>query len=370
MLDRQPRRPSRRRCHKRSRRFPLRSITSTAMFTYFFITSTIVVPLLTNFGFTTPVARGAPVSQGLSPPPVDSGIYPDPELCHGNCSWIHDPAIVYEDGTYWRFATSGNIGIATAPFLQGPWTYRGALLPHGTSIHLREDQDIWAPTITKRDNTYYCHYSVSYIGSQHSEIGLATSSSLTPGTWTDHGSIGLPQNSRYNLIDPYVFQDSKDAPIYFSFGSYWSGIQQIEMTSTDQLRAWTGAENDIKNIISNTTTNFAVQEGAIMHKHEQYYYLFFSVGQCCRRAFELMPLGDEYHVVVCRADSITGPFNDAHGKDCLTENGGTTVLASHGDVYAPGGQGVMVDPKSERSVMYYHYGELVSCLEWMGVELC
>jgi arabinan endo-1,5-alpha-L-arabinosidase len=26
-------------------------------------------------------------------------------------------------------------------------------------------------------------------------------------------------------------------------------------------------------------------------------------------------------------------------------------------VYAPGGQGIMVDPKSEREVVYYHYGK-------------
>jgi arabinan endo-1,5-alpha-L-arabinosidase len=61
--------------------------------------------------------------------------------------------------------------------------------------------------------------------------------------------------------------------------------------------------------------------------------------------------------VVCRANAITGPYRDAAGKDCLTENGGTIVLASHGDVYAPGGQGIMVDPKSEREVVYYHYGK-------------
>ena len=160
------------------------------------------------------------------------------------------------------------------------------------------------------------------------------------------------------MIDPYVFQENDDSPIYFTFGSYWSGIQQIEMNDDAQLRAWTGGEADIKNIISNSTANFAVQEGAIMHKHEEHYYVFFSVGQCCRRAHELTPPGDEYHVAVCRANSITGPYYDVDGNDCLTENGGTTILASHRDIYAPGGQGVMVDPQSERTVVYYHYGEL------------
>jgi arabinan endo-1,5-alpha-L-arabinosidase len=154
-----------------------------------------------------------------------------------------------------------------------------------------------------------------------------------------------------------VFQEDFDTTMYFTFGSYWTGIQQLEMKTSEQLLSWIGGEEDIKNIISNTTENFAVQEGAVMHKYDGLYYIFFSVGQCCRTARELTPPGDEYHIVVCRADEITGPYHDAEGLNCLTDNGGTTILASHGDIYAPGGQGIMVDPKTEKTVMYYHYGE-------------
>jgi arabinan endo-1,5-alpha-L-arabinosidase len=224
-----------------------------------------------------------------------------------------------------------------------------------------------APSVIKRDDLFYCHYSVSFINSQHSEIGVATSPSLEPGTWTDHGALGLPQNSRYNLIDPHIFQPHPDGPSYFTFGSYWTGIQQLELASHDQLLSWSGSADDIRNIISNTTADFAVQEGATMFQRAGLYYVFFSVGQCCRVQGALAPPGDEYHVVVCRADKITGPYYDAEGRDCLTENGGTTVLASHGDVYAPGGQGVMLDPKSERTVMYYHYGEWVIAFDTDGL---
>jgi arabinan endo-1,5-alpha-L-arabinosidase len=44
---------------------------------------------------------------------------------------------------------------------------------------------------------------------------------------------------------------------------------------------------------------------------------------------------------------------DAAGASCLT-GGGTIVLASHDNVYAPGGQGVYNDPV-EGWVLYYHY---------------
>ncbi|KAJ4364526.1 hypothetical protein N0V83_009121 [Neocucurbitaria cava] len=263
--------------------------------------------------------------------------------------------IIYEDGVYWRFTTSGNVSIATAPSLSGPWQYRGALLPQGTKIFLRDDQDIWAPSISKRDNLYYCHYSVSYIYSQHSEIGVATSTSLEPGKWTDHGAIGFPQSLRYNLIDPYVFQEDPKSPTYFTFGSFWTGIQQVEMNDNQQLIAWVGQENDIQTIVGNTTVHPAVVEGATMHKFDNFYYILFSVGQCCREENDLVPPGDEYHIAVCRSNSSTGPYIDRDGKDCRAENGGTTILASHGDIYAPGGQGVITDPETGKMMLYYHY---------------
>lgn len=105
------------------------------------ITSATFLPLVFHLAPSVPVVRARP--QAAVVPPSVLGIYPDPEPCHGNCSWVHDPSIVYDDHKYWRFTTSGNIAISTSRFLQGPWTYQGALLHNGTSIHLRDDQDIW-----------------------------------------------------------------------------------------------------------------------------------------------------------------------------------------------------------------------------------
>jgi arabinan endo-1,5-alpha-L-arabinosidase len=119
---------------------------STAMFTSLLITSATFLPIITHFGLlghAAPVAQAAPMPQGYSPPPLSPGEYPDPRPCHGNCSWIHDPSIIFENGVYWRFTTSDNIAVATAPILEGPWTYKGAVLQNGTSIHIRDDQDIW-----------------------------------------------------------------------------------------------------------------------------------------------------------------------------------------------------------------------------------
>jgi arabinan endo-1,5-alpha-L-arabinosidase len=72
------------------------------------------------------------------------------------------------------------------------------------------------------------------------------------------------------------------------------------------------------------------------------HYLFFSSGACCKNS-SVVPLGDEYKVMVCRCLNPTGPFSDRDGKSCLTENGGTMILGGHDDVYAPGGQGLIYD---------------------------
>jgi arabinan endo-1,5-alpha-L-arabinosidase len=211
--------------------------------------------------------------------------------------------------------------------------------------------------VTKFGNTYYCYYSVSTIGSQESDIGVATSNSLQPGTWRDRGSIGIPRSDRYNKIDPYVYQEDESSPTYFMFGSYWTGIQQIEMSSRRSLLNWTRPDEDIKNVIRNQTTDAAVVEGAAQWKQDDWYYIFYSVGACCNIPPNLVSPGNEYHIAVCRADSITGPYYDKDGKNCLTENGGTTILASHGDIYAPGGQEVVAHPDNDKTVMYYHYGK-------------
>ncbi|KAF1976680.1 Arabinanase/levansucrase/invertase [Bimuria novae-zelandiae CBS 107.79] len=292
-------------------------------------------------------------------------LYLDPEPCLGNCSWIHDPSIYVQNGTYYRFSTSGNIAIVTAESLNGPWTYRGSLLEERTRIKVDEArQDIWAPNVFKIGDTFYCHYSVSYLGSQVSQIGFATSKTLDPGTWTDHGSPDIPHSPKYNLIDPGVFQDTPGSPGYLTFGSYWSGIFSLQFPSSalvhrsDTLHSspdivtnqahnktttasipLTYSTGSLRNLIRNTSVDPDVVEGAFMYKHAGQYYLFFSAGACCATPPLLAPPGREYRILVCRSARSDGRFVDV----------------SHGDVYAPGGQGVLFDEQTQRTVLYYHY---------------
>jgi arabinan endo-1,5-alpha-L-arabinosidase len=39
----------------------------------------------------------------------------------------------------------------------------------------------------------------------------------------------------------------------------------------------------------------------------------------------------------------------------MRETGGTLVLGSHGNIYAPGGQVIFTDKKTKKDVFVYHY---------------
>ncbi|RAR13389.1 glycoside hydrolase family 43 protein [Stemphylium lycopersici] len=160
---------------------------------------------------------------------------------------------------------------------------------------------------------------------QNSSIGVATSLSLEPGSWQDHGSIGLPLSNRYNLIDPFVYQETPESPIYFTFGSYWEDIFQVELLPDDDMKNfgnWAAGHERITNIVRNYTEGVTIVEGAIMHKHDSLYYIFYSVGNCCHTLTGgLGPEDQVYHVVVCRSGAPNGPFYDRDGKSCLDENG-------------------------------------------------
>jgi hypothetical protein len=69
---------------------------------------------------------------------------------------------------------------------------------------------------------YYLYYAVSTFGSQDSAIGLATSSTLEPGSWTDHGATGVASSSSkpYNAIDPNLIPVGSN--YYLNLGSFWT----------------------------------------------------------------------------------------------------------------------------------------------------
>ncbi|KAI1811971.1 glycoside hydrolase family 43 protein [Poronia punctata] len=275
--------------------------------------------------------------------------YANPESCSGTCTNSHDPAIIRRsDGTYFRFSTNGKVAVHTAPDITGPWTYQGAAIPSGSSIDLPGNGDLWAPDVSLVGDTYYLYYSVSEFGSQNSAIGVATSTTLDVGSWTDHGATGVRSSSGkpYNAIDGNLI--NADGRYYLTWGSFWGDIYQAEMSS-NPLKLASGVSSYQLAYDPATTA----LEGSYIFKYGNYYYLFYSKGKCCGYDADRPPAGEEYKILVCRSSSATGGFADKNGVAC-TNGGGTVVLESHDNVYGPGGQGVYDDP-THGPILYYHY---------------
>jgi len=278
--------------------------------------------------------------------------FANPGPCTGDC-WTHDPGLYQRksDGRYFRFATGGGIHISSAPAIVGPWEDNGFALPNGSKINHAGNDNLWAPDVHYQENTkkYYMYYSVSVLGKKDSVIGVASSDTMEVGSWTDHGSIGLntSNNPPYNTIDAnWIRIDGAPA---LNFGSYWQGIFQVPLKNPFQL-----AEIAPHQIAWNASLNHRI-EAAFEFKHGNYYYLTFSSGLGGNYDVNLPAQGEEYSIHVCRSEGGRNNFVDKSGRSCR-ESGGTTLLASHGNVYAPGGQGIVED-KNLGQVLYYHYAD-------------
>ncbi|RPA97621.1 endo-1,5-alpha-L-arabinosidase [Choiromyces venosus 120613-1] len=241
--------------------------------------------------------------------PFSPDQWPNPPKVFGDGSdWggihIHDPSLVKKDKYYYSFGTHLRVTICRAPTLNGPWERLGSVLPDQSKIEFEGRNDTWAPDVVKIGNTYHCYYPVSTFGSQDSGIGLATSESLLPGTWTDHGLV---------------------ARSYSSGGtSPWNIVDAID-----------------PNVIYD-------------RKSEKWLlpYMFFSHGFCCGSNASMPAAGEEYKIKIGRSESAQGPFVDRAGVDLLV-GGGDVVFGSHGWVYGPGGQGVLGG--GDRDVLYHHH---------------
>ncbi|NUR26415.1 MAG: arabinan endo-1,5-alpha-L-arabinosidase [Catenulispora sp.] len=269
--------------------------------------------------------------------------YPDPETVSG-ATFAHDPSMVKTaGGRYYLYYTGGGIQITTSTD-RVHWSSAGQALPGGATWAKAYGgwNNLWAPDVSFHNGVYWLYYAVSSFGSNHSAIGVATSTTGAPGSWTDRGQVYASQSGGdYNAIDPGLTVDASGR-WWLSFGSFWTGIKMI------QIDPATG-----KQLASNTTRYSLAKrpspdalEAAYIYQHGGYYYLFTSFDYCCRST------NSTYRIMVSRATSPTGPYVDANGTPA-TSGGGTQILATHGRVIGPGGQTVMHD--SDGDVLVYHY---------------
>lgn len=285
-----------------------------------------------------------------NPPPTLATV---PESRHG--VYFHDPStIVTCEGEHWCFSTGLGILSHHSPtlsnWMSGPRVFEEP--PEWTKTAVPGNRGtFWAPDIIHRGGTYFLYYAVSTWGSRVSAIGLATNPTLNPlderNHWTDQGPvIRSSREDDFNAIDPSVFADD-DGTLWLAFGSYWSGIQLIE------LDPQTGKRKDgtpLRALARRARGGDTSIEAACLTRHGDWYYLFTDWGQCCRGT------NSTYEIRLGRSRSVGGPYLDRDGHKLLG-GGGSRFLGSSGRYIGPGHAGIFSESGQDWFSFHYYDAE-------------
>lgn len=291
-------------------------------------------------------------------------------------TFVHDPTMAEEKGTYYTFSTgdpagtigNGNIQIRTSRNLRD-WTYAGTVFaakPAWITDALGAIPNLWAPDISYFGGLWHLYYAGSSFGSNNSVIGLATTPTLDPSSpryhWTDDGLVFRSVSSDdYNAIDPSLVT-AADGGKWLVFGSYWSGIKLIALDAATGKPATSGPT--IYSLAEKPAPD--PEEGSGIVYHDGYYYLFVAVDTCCRG------ISSTYHIQVGRSKAITGPYTDASGTAMLN-GGGMEVQGTDAGMIGPGSP--FVFSAGARPWLVYHYYDAfdngdawlqVRPLSWVG----
>lgn len=243
---------------------------------------------------------------------------------------VHDPSsIVKCKDSHWLFATGFGIESWRSRDLQ-EWR-RGP--PVLTEIPEWVERVVpghrgryWAPEVIFHEGRYLLYYSVSRFGVNTSAIGLASSLTLDPDDpawrWTDQGIvIESHAADDFNAIDPAVIRTA-EGRLWMSFGSFWSGIQLVELDPATGKRL--GAASPPRSV-----ARYRAIEAPFIHERDSVYYLFVCWDRCCRG------VDSTYNIRVGRSLDIGGPYLDKSGVDLLA-GGGTLLLERDGPFIGPG----------------------------------
>jgi hypothetical protein len=264
---------------------------------------------------------------------------------------IHDPSTVIKcNGRYYLFGTHGGIFSKSSAdkqyWVSGPSVF--GVQPSWTTSYTPNLDGFWAPDVILFNGQYHLYYSVSTFGTNRSAIGLVTNPTLDtsdPGyQWTDQGPVIQSSPSvTYNAIDPSVTFDSS-SNLWMSFGSFFSGIQLIQLDSTTGLRNTTNMTVSL--LATDTAASGNPIEASYLYHHGSFYYLFVNWGACCQG------VNSTYNIRVGRSATIGGSFVDRNGVN-MRFSGGTLFLKATGKFIGPGQMGIL----DENGVSYfgYHY---------------
>ncbi|HEY8398330.1 MAG TPA: family 43 glycosylhydrolase [Flavihumibacter sp.] len=191
----------------------------------------------------------------------------------------------------------------------------------------------WAPEFYFMNGKYYVYYTARRKSDNISCIGVAVSDYpdrgyVDKGVLIDHGK---------EAIDAYIFEDAGQR--YISFKAYGLDKRPIELLATrlspDGLRTvgepFTLLKDDERIGI----------EGQSFLKRGDYYYLFYSGGNCCGRECS-------YDLRVARSKKFEGPY-ERYAKN--------PILSENRDWKCSGHGSFVQDPKGKYFYLYHAYNK-------------
>ncbi len=263
-------------------------------------------------------------------PTVDAAVDDPATLVLGGATTpVHDPSIASVDGVYMVFSTGTGIPVRTSVDLVN-WSLAGQVFATApawiTTTNRAQPNNLWAPDISHFGGTYHLYYAASTFGSNDSCIGHATSASPTSNTWTDQGPVICSTSSdNWNAIDPAAFVDD-GGNAWLAFGSFWSGLKLVPLAAD-------GSRSGTQLFALSTRNDTAVEAPFVIH-HDDFYYLFESVGFCCQG------VDSTYKVMVGRSADLRGPYVDDQGV-ALLAGGGRLVVEGDTQWRGPGHNAIL-----------------------------
>ena len=184
----------------------------------------------------------------------------------------------------------------------------------------------WAPELFYRNGTYYLYYVARKKSDGVSCIGVATATDPAKG-FTDHGIL---LEFGKEAIDPFVVEDK--GQLYITWKAYGLDKRPIEILGSKLSDDGLKVEGEPFMLLRDEAKQGL--EGQCLVKRGDYYYLLYSVGNCCGH-------GCSYKVAVARSASLQGPYLPSPNDSILSETAdwkctghGTLVTTKEGkDVY-------------------------------------
>ncbi|TPG65509.1 glycoside hydrolase family 43 protein [Hymenobacter nivis] len=265
--------------------------------------------------------------------PILDDNFPDPTVIGAPDGWY------YAYGTQTRRADGSIVNIQVARSRDmAAWEYLGDALPQKPAW-AAGTQKFWAPHVSHAAGRYYLYYSARPDDAPDGALALAVAVADNPaGPFVDAGRP-LRRGPGFTCIDPMAYDDPATGQrlLYWGsgFGPLWVQTLAEDRVSfapdsEPQALIWpSGAPDDAANY-------HRLIEGSWVHRHEGWYYLFFSGDNCCGPHAH-------YAVLVARSRAATGPYEVQQAP----------VVAANAHWLAPGHNCVVTDAAGHDWLAYH-----------------